>query len=123
MTRRRAGCALAIAVTALLAACGGGGPTTGSAADRGAALFRGEAVCATCHGADLRGTPMGPPLLDQLYAPGHHPDSAIRAAVRDGVQPHHWDFGPMPQLPHLSADEVEDVIAFVRREQRAEGIE
>ena len=66
---------------------------------------------------------MGPPLLDQIYAPGHHPDAAIRAAVRNGVQPHHWPLGPMPALPHVGDDEIESIIAYVRSVQRANGIE
>ena len=120
MTRHLGLGAAAVAV-AVLAACGGG--ASGDPAERGEALFRGEATCAVCHGPDLQGTPMGPSFLDQIYAPGHHPDDAFRAAVRNGVQPHHWTFGPMPALPHVSDDDVEDIIAFVRREQRAAGID
>ena len=65
---------------------------------------------------------MGPSFIDAIYAPDHHPDAAFHSAVRDGVQPHHWDFGPMPALSHLDDDDVDDIIAFVRREQRAAGI-
>lgn len=112
----------AAVVAALLAACGGGSESD-DPAERGEALFLGEATCAVCHGRDLQGTPMGPSFLDQIYAPGHHPDAAFHAAVSNGVQPHHWAFGPMPALPHLDADDVDDIIAFVRREQRAAGID
>lgn len=109
-------------VAALLAACGGTTSVGGDPVERGAALFRGEAVCATCHGADLEGTPMGPSFLDAIYAPGHHPDAAFHAAVRNGVQPHHWDFGPMPALAHLDERDIDAIIAFVRHEQRLAGI-
>ena len=118
---RHARVAAAVVAVALLAACGGG--DSGDPAERGEALFRGEGTCATCHGPALQGTPMGPSFLDQIYAPGHHPDAAFHAAVRNGVQPHHWAFGPMPALPHLDEDDVDDIIAFVRREQRAAGID
>lgn len=109
-------------VVAVLSACGGGSES-GDPAERGAALFRGEATCAVCHGPDLQGTPMGPSFLDPIYAPDHHPDAAFLAAVRNGVQPHHWELGPMPALPHVDDDDVADIIAFVRREQRAAGID
>jgi mono/diheme cytochrome c family protein len=115
------GLATAGVVVALTAACGG--EPSGDPAERGAALFRGEGTCATCHGASLEGTPMGPSFLDPIYAPGHHPDAAFHAAVRNGVQPHHWAFGPMPALPHLDDGDVDDIIAFVRKEQRAAGVD
>jgi mono/diheme cytochrome c family protein len=103
-----------------LAACGGDGD--GDPVARGDELFHGEAACATCHGPALQGTTMGPPLLHEIYRPDHHPDDAIRAAVRNGVQPHHWDFGPMPALTHLDGGDIDAVIAYVRAEQEAAGI-
>lgn len=39
------------------------------AASDGGALYK--QACAACHGADLRGTKQGPPLLDVLYSPAH----------------------------------------------------
>ena len=86
----------------------------------GAALYANN--CASCHGADLRGTDMGPPHLHPVYEPGHHGDASFRLAVQRGVQPHHWDFGPMPPIDGLSDAEVDDIIAYVRQEQRAAGI-
>jgi mono/diheme cytochrome c family protein len=79
--------------------------------------------CAQCHGAELRGTDLGPPFLDDVYEPSHHADGAFQLAVQRGVQPHHWDFGPMPLIQGLSPADVEDIIAYVRQEQRAVGIE
>lgn len=80
-----------------------------------------EATCAQCHGADLRGTDNGPPFLDEVYAPDHHPDGAFYAAVQFGVQPHHWDFGAMPPQ-EVDEDDVAAIVAYVRSVQRAEGI-
>ena len=112
----------ATAVVALLVGCGGGAPSEEDLVATGDQLFHGEATCATCHGPELGGTTMGPPLLEQTYAPDHHPDEAIRRAVRQGVQPHHWDFGPMPALTHLDDGDIDALIAYVRSRQEAAGI-
>lgn len=77
-----------------------------------------EQSCATCHGEELRGGLAGPPLVHEIYAPDHHPDSAIRAAIAQGVQPHHWDYAGMPPIPGLSEPEVDAVIAYIRDTQR-----
>lgn len=122
-------------VTALLAGCGGaatttaddantGGSTPGATDDielvaEGRELY--EATCAACHGPDLAGTDNGPPFLDPIYAPDHHADGAFFVAAAMGVQPHHWDFGPMPRQP-VEPDEVRKIVAYVRSVQRAEGL-
>ncbi|HAX81846.1 MAG TPA: cytochrome C [Actinobacteria bacterium] len=97
-------------------------PGTGDPAivAEGATIF--AANCATCHGADLRGTATGPPLLHQYYAPNHHGDEAFQRAVAFGVVAHHWNFGDMAPLPHLTREEVAKVVAFVRTQQEAAGI-
>lgn len=102
---------------ALTAACGGG--SGGSSAD-GAQLFANN--CAACHGADLQGTTAGPPLLHDYYVPSHHPDESFMRAIRQGVQPHHWDFGPMAPIPAVNEDEARAIIAYVREQQREAGI-
>ncbi|MEN8041780.1 MAG: c-type cytochrome, partial [Actinomycetota bacterium] len=51
--------------------------------------------CASCHGADLRGTDLGPSHLSVVYEPNHHGDAAFVLAARNGVQQHHWPFGDM----------------------------
>lgn len=115
----------AVAVLAGVLAAGCGEDAADTPAERiaeGERLFQGEGTCATCHGRDLRGTTMGPPFLDEVYAPNHHPDASFLAAVRNGVQPHHWDFGPMPPLPHLSDEDVEAIVAYVRSVQQRNGI-
>lgn len=81
-----------------------------------------QANCATCHGDELQGTFVGPPFLNDIYAPEHHPDDAFRQAVANGVQPHHWDFAGMPPIPGLSDDDVEAVISYVRSVQEENGI-
>ena len=81
-----------------------------------------EATCAACHGEELRGTSMGPPFLEAIYAPDHHPDDSFRAAVAQGVPPHHWNFGPMPPQAHISDREIDAIIAYVRARQLEAGI-
>jgi len=87
----------------------------------GAELY-GQA-CATCHGEDLRGTDQGPPFLDVVYEPGHHPDGAFLAAAMMGVRSHHWDFGNMPPIEGITEEQVLAIVEYVRSEQRAAGIE
>lgn len=80
-------------------------------------------ACASCHGADLRGTEHGPSHLSEVYEPGHHADAAFLLAVRRGVAPHHWSFGPMPPIEGLTDADVEAIVNFVRDAQRREGFE
>ena len=114
---------LAVCV-ALLAACGSdagdaGGGSAGAA--DGSALYAER--CAACHGADLRGTGTGPSQLSIVYEPNHHPDEAFRAAIQNGVSPHHWEFGPMPAVSGLNDDEITAIIAYIREVQQREGFE
>ena len=114
-----------LALTFALGACGESRApsvvaTTETAWLDGRGLY--GANCARCHGGDLRGTKEGPPLLDAIYAPGHHADAAFLLAVRNGVRPHHWNFGPMPPVPNLTDAQVGAIVAFVRAEQQAVGI-
>lgn len=81
------------------------------------------ASCAECHGADLRGTDKGPSLLSEVYEPGHHGDGAFLVAVTAGVRPHHWDFGAMPPIEGLSAQDIEAIVAFGREQQRIQGFD
>jgi mono/diheme cytochrome c family protein len=109
--------AVALAVTA----CDGGEPASG-----GVDLARGEQLfdnnCAVCHGAQGVGTTVGPPLVHEVYEPGHHSDESFRRAVAEGTPQHHWDHGDMPAVPGLSDAEVQDIIAYVRELQREAGI-
>lgn len=115
--------ALAVVATAALA-CGAGddgNDSSGEPANDGARLY--AANCASCHGTDLRGTAAGPSHLSVVYEPGHHPDDSFRAVIRDGVAPHHWDFGPMPAIAGLDDGEIEAIVAFIRAAQEREGFE
>jgi mono/diheme cytochrome c family protein len=125
-SRRRARIALLCVVVGLVVVgCGDDESSdaeqaAGSEVD-GAELY--QQSCASCHGADLRGTDKGPSHLSEVYEPGHHPDASFRAAIERGSPAHHWDFGDMPPVPGLDAAEVDAVIAYVRAQQAAQGLE
>ena len=120
---------IAAAVTAALvlfaAACSGApatsepAPPAGSGA--GADLY--QSNCASCHGANLRGTDKGPSHLSIVYEPNHHSDDAFRSAILNGAQQHHWNFGDMAPITGLDNDAIDDVIAYVRSEQERQGFE
>jgi mono/diheme cytochrome c family protein len=86
----------------------------------GKALY--ERTCAQCHGVDLRGAKVGPPLLHRFYEPSHHADIAFQIAVKYGSRQHHWNFGDMKPVAGLTPDDVAHVTAYVRAEQRKAGI-
>jgi len=81
-----------------------------------------DANCAQCHGQYGLGTDKGPPLLNAIYNPGHHPDEAFVRAVRQGVRQHHWRFGNMAALPEVNEDDVLRIVRYVRELQEANGI-
>jgi mono/diheme cytochrome c family protein len=114
----------ALVISVSFAACGGDDDSDdrpGTASRDGAPLF--AARCASCHGSDLRGTDVGPSLLSQIYEPSHHPDDSFRAAIQDGVTPHHWHFGPMPAIAGLDDAEITAIITHIREVQEREGFE
>ncbi len=115
-----AGALTAVVVFAFSGAGTPSAPTDPDLVAAGATVYATE--CAACHGADLRGTGSGPPFLDPTYAPNHHSDAAFFLAVRQGVQPHHWDFGPMPPRPSLTDDDIAAVVAYIRSKQIEAGI-
>ena len=81
-----------------------------------------DANCASCHGSNGTGTDKGPPLLHEIYNPGHHSDGSFVAAVRQGVRSHHWNFGNMPAQPQVNDEEITEIIRYVRELQVANGI-
>ena len=110
----------AVVVMALSAACSGGGESgsgQASASQEGEALF--NRTCSVCHGGMAEGTQAGPPLVHELYRPGHHPDISFRNAVKNGVISHHWEFGHMPPQPGVSDEDIEKIICYVRELQIA----
>ena len=78
--------------------------------------------CASCHGADLKGTATGPALVHRVYEPSHHSDAAFQLAVASGVRAHHWKFGDMPPVLGLDPDRVAHITAYIRMHQRRAGI-
>ena len=95
-------------------------PALSDSARAGEDLF--DANCSLCHGVNAAGTHQGPPLIHKVYTPGHHSDFSIRNAVRRGVRQHHWQFGDMPPVTTVSADDVEKITCYIREMQRANGI-
>lgn len=97
-------------------------PALGFVADarRGQRLF--EANCAACHGRNGRGTDTGPPLVHPVYRPSHHADLPFHLAVKNGVRQHHWNFGNMDPVKGVTPENAADIIAYVRKEQRAAGV-
>lgn len=81
-----------------------------------------DANCASCHGANAAGSAKGPPLVHDIYNPGHHGDGSFYAAVKTGTRAHHWNFGNMPPLPKVTTKDVAAIIRYVRELQRANGI-
>ncbi len=80
-----------------------------------------EGTCAACHGVNLDGTDNGPPLLHALYAKARHADFGFVMAVQRGSRAHHWRFGDMPAQPHITDEELEAIITYVRVVQAANG--
>lgn len=122
--RPRLGGLVAVVAGLALGACAGDDAASDTGVDAtsaGAELY--EQSCASCHGSDLRGTPLGPPHLSQVYAPDHHPDASFRAAITQGSPAHHWELGDMPPVEGLDDEEVELIISYVREQQESQGLE
>ncbi len=81
-----------------------------------------DASCARCHGKNGSGTNQGPPLIHDIYNPGHHSDASFVRAVKQGVRQHHWPFGNMPARPEVTDEELKAIIRYVRELQQANGI-
>ena len=95
-------------------------PTLTLTAQKGQVAF--DANCAKCHGPSAGGSDQGPPLIHNIYNPGHHSDQGFYLAAQNGVRAHHWNFGNMPPQPQVSNGEIAAIIAYVRELQAANGI-
>jgi len=95
-------------------------PTLSAMAERGAATF--NQACASCHGVNASGTDLGPPLVHDIYNPGHHGDGSFFVAGQRGVRAHHWPFGNMPAQPQIKKGQMANIIRYVRELQIANGI-
>ena len=78
--------------------------------------------CASCHGSRASGSELGPPLVHHVYRPSHHADAAFHLAVLRGVRAHHWNFGDMPPVAGVTADQTRAITAYLRWLQRQAGI-
>jgi mono/diheme cytochrome c family protein len=114
-----------IALIGLAGACRSEAPQssgeTGTDLERGAVVY--ASSCASCHGADMRGTDDGPSHLSIVYEPNHHSDDSFRSAIAKGAPQHHWTFGDMEPVEGLSDADVAAVIDYVRAEQERQGFE
>lgn len=79
-------------------------------------------TCAKCHGLNATGSDKGPPLIHDIYNPGHHGDIAFYRAVKSGSPQHHWRFGNMPPQTSVTEKDVARIIRFIRETQEANGI-
>lgn len=95
-------------------------PELSKDARAGEALFNGN--CAACHGENGAGTEGGPPLVHDIYNPGHHTDGSFYSAMKNGVKRHHWPFGNMPPQKQVAQYEAELIVRYVRELQVANGI-
>lgn len=95
-------------------------PELSPAARTGKTAF--DAYCAACHGVNAAGSDKGPPLIHDIYNPGHHADEAFFLAAKRGVRSHHWRFGDMPPLEQASEPEIAAIVRYVRELQQANGI-
>ncbi len=95
-------------------------PALSAMAVRGAKAF--DANCAQCHGANAAGGDRGPPLVHEIYNPGHHADAAFFFAVKRGVRRHHWAAGDMLPQPQVTEDDVYAIVRYIRELQEANGI-
>ncbi len=81
-----------------------------------------DANCARCHGTNAAGSRKGPPLVHDIYNPGHHGDAAFFLAAKRGVPRHHWTFGDMPRLERVTDQDLAAIVRYVRELQEANGI-
>lgn len=95
-------------------------PQLSPEAEAGKVAF--DSVCAACHGPNASGTDQGPPLVHDIYNPGHHADEAFFLAAQRGVRQHHWPYGNMPPQPGVTRDQLEAIVRYVRELQVANGI-
>lgn len=95
-------------------------PELSAMAKKGQIAFK--ANCAQCHGSDATGTNQGPPLIHDIYNPGHHNDMSFYRAAKMGTRAHHWQYGDMPPQPQVSDEEIGSIIQFIREVQKANGI-
>lgn len=83
---------------------------------KGQMLF--DKNCSSCHGVDLNGSDIGPPLLHPYYKPSHHGDEAFYKAALNGARAHHWKFGDMPPVQGMTKEKLKSIVPYVRYFQK-----
>ena len=81
-----------------------------------------EDNCQACHGENGLGAGNGPPLINDIYNPGHHDDRSFYAAMKNGTRQHHWRFGNMPPQRQVKDADGTNIVQYVRELQEANGI-
>jgi len=92
-------------------------PALSTLAKAGQQVF--DASCAACHGQNGAGSENGPPLVHDIYNPGHHDDGSFYRAAARGVRQHHWRFGNMAPVPQVSNEKMKAIIRYIRELQVA----
>ncbi|MEH6471145.1 MAG: cytochrome c [Halopseudomonas sp.] len=87
---------------------------------QGQQLYAGN--CAFCHGKQMQGSRMGPPLKHKMYAPDQLSDEAIYRAIKLGAKQRHWRFGAMPSRSYIRPEKAAHVVAYIRQAQQHSGI-
>jgi mono/diheme cytochrome c family protein len=92
-----------------------GAPASAAAQPTGKAVFEGKGNCASCHGRDAKGTPLGPDLTDGQWIQISGALQEIRDVVRDGVLKPSKYPAPMPPMGgvRLRAAEIAAVAQYV----------
>lgn len=84
-------------------------------AQGGGIIFKGKGNCFTCHGAEGKGTPLGPNLTDTVWLNIDGSQAQIEQVVRTGVPKPKQYPAPMPPMggAKLSAQEISAVAHHV----------
>ena len=87
----------------------------------GKKIFLGKGNCATCHGQNLKGTPLAPDLTDTAWLNIDGSLPAIQKTVKEGVAKPKKHPAPMPPMggAKLSEPELEAVAGFVHQQTQS----
>lgn len=90
-------------------------PAPRTAQPDGRAVFEGKGNCATCHGIEGKGTPLGPDLTDGEWLNISGTLAEITAVVRKGIAKPRRHPAPMPPMggARLRDDEIDAVARYV----------
>lgn len=57
-----------------------------------------------------------------FYKPSHHGNAAFYRATLQGVRAHHWQFGDMPKVEGVTAEDMDSIVPFIRWLQQEKGL-